>query len=136
MLAYASVLRRDQNIINEITRRNFINVKHFINKTKGHKMKFIKKSLLPLTLSLAAFSNSAVAAEYSGYVSKIYTGPVASTTFNTVLIGMSSTDGGAVERYIFTSDSDYTNMVVSARANHEVISISYSAGTANAISFN
>ncbi len=93
----------------------------------------MKKAVLPLTFVLGMFSSNVMAAEFSGYVNEVLTGPSASTTFNMALIGMSSTDGGAIERYIFTSDSDYVNMIVNARANHESISIAYDSGIATGV---
>ena len=96
-------------------------------------MKLMKKAILPLTLALGMFSNVALAEQVTGYATSIATGASESTTFNMALIGMSSTDGGAVERYIFTSDSDYVNMLVSARANHEVISVSHDTGIATGV---
>ena len=88
----------------------------------------MKKAVLPLTFVLGMFSSNVMAAEFSGYANEVFTGPSASATFNMALIGMSSTDGGAIERYIFTSDSDYVNMIVNARANHESISIANDSG--------
>jgi hypothetical protein len=96
-------------------------------------MKLWKKSILPLTLSLGMFSSMAMAEQYSGYVKEVLTGASESPTFNSALIGMSATDGGPVERYLFTSDSDYLNMIVNARANHEAVSVGYSAATVTGV---
>ena len=98
-------------------------------------MKSNKKIILALALSLSAISTSAIAEEYTGYVSQVLTGPSASTTFNTALVGMSATDGGSVDRYIFTSDSDYVNMIVNARVNHEVVSVTFASGVANGVHY-
>lgn len=92
-------------------------------------MKLMKKAILPLTLSLGLFSNAALADQFTGYAVEVLTGANQSTTFNTALVGMSSTDGGTVEQYIFTNDSDYVNMVVTARANHEVVTVAHGSGT-------
>ena len=96
-------------------------------------MELVKKVMLPLTLSLGVFSGAASADEFAGYVTTVATGPQVSTTYDMALIGMSSTDGGAVERYIFMSDEVYLNMVVSARANHELVSVAHEMGVANGV---
>ena len=96
-------------------------------------MKLFKKAVLPLTLSLGMFSSTVMAEQFTGYVTEVLTGPSESATFNMALVGMSSTDGGSVEQYIFMGDSDYVNMVVSARANHEVVSVAHNTGSATGV---
>lgn len=95
----------------------------------------MKKVIFPLTLSLGLFSNMAFADQFSGYVSEVLTGPSEGPTFNTALVGLSSTDGGSSEQYVFTSDKDYLNMIVAARANHEAIRVGYSSGIAQGVYF-
>ena len=96
-------------------------------------MELVKKVMLPLTLSLGMFSSAALADEFRGYVSFLATGPQPSTVFNSSLLGMSSTDGGTTELYVFLGDSDYLNMVVSAAANHEVIEVYHESGSVTGV---
>lgn len=98
-------------------------------------MELVKKAILPLVLSLGMFSSAVSADTFSGYASEVFSSVSAGSSFVSGMIGMSSTDGGVIERYVFTSDSSYLNMLVSARANHEAVTITQQMGGLTSVNY-
>ena len=91
------------------------------------------KTTVILAFALCGYTQVATAESFSGYVVELATGPSATATFQTALVGLSRTPTGNVELYRFTSDPIYYATLRSGRIHQQLLTISYTGGTVTGV---
>ena len=93
----------------------------------------INKLIIVFALPLLFFTQVAKAETFNGYVVELFTGSGPSATFQTALVGLSSSPTGAIQLYRFTSDTTYYATLRNARINQQVMGVQYEGGTVTGV---
>ncbi len=101
------------------------------------KKKILTRATLVFTLPLILAAMPAYADSFVGYAVEVLSGASGTNpSFDTALIGLSSTPTGAVALYRFTSDRTYASMLSDIRLHQQKVSVSYVGGTVTGVYLN